>query len=108
MKVDDWGLLFEIFLAIPLFVVMLIVSVCGIVRTVRLRHTALVVLSAIAIVCGGGCVTLELTLRGGGGGSLGVVAGIAAGIFLAANVLIPAWWFISGRRDYKSEALAQQ
>jgi len=101
---DYWGLLFEIFLYFPLLVAMLIVSVCGIVQTVRLRHSALVVLSAIAITC----ATLMLTLPNGGGGSLGVVTGIAAGIFLAANVLIPAWWFIFGRQRYRGEAFLRE
>ncbi len=28
--------------------------------------------------------------------------GVAFGIFIAANLLIPAWWFIKDRRRYRA------
>ena len=105
---DNWGELFEITLAIPLFLAMVILSVYGIVRTVQIRHPGLVALSAISVVCGGGYMGFALTMLNGGSRVLEDVAAGAFVIYIAANVLIPGWWFLIGRRRYKSERQAQE
>jgi hypothetical protein len=85
-----WVELFEFTLAIPLFVAMLSASVYGVWRTVQFPHSGLVALSVISIVCGGGYLILLLTVSGGGRGAIGDVAEIVLGIYIAANVFIPA------------------
>jgi hypothetical protein len=40
----------------------------------------------------------------GGGPIVEYAIDIAFGIYIAANVLIPAWWFAMGRRRYRSKA----
>ncbi|HWY22788.1 MAG TPA: hypothetical protein VNX26_16290 [Candidatus Acidoferrum sp.] len=90
-----------IVLGVPIFVGILTASVWGIRETVRFRHPALVVLSTISIVCGYGSLAL-LTTRNGDRGHplLDSVTDIGVGIYIAVNILIPAWWFAMGRRRY--------
>jgi len=95
-----WVELFEFTLAIPLFVAMLVASAYGIRRAVQFGHTALVVLSVVSTVCGGGYIVVVLTDWHEGKGIVGVLTEIAFCIYLAANILIPAQWFIIGRRRY--------
>jgi hypothetical protein len=86
-------------------------SIFGIWQSVRFRHPALVVLSAISIACGGGLIVLLPNTPGWNGGpNLPIVdygMGIAFGIYIVGNILIPAWWFIRGRQRYRTKALAQ-
>jgi hypothetical protein len=106
-----WMLVGGMLLGPPLLVGMLVASVWGIVLTVKFwRHSALVVLSVVSIVCGGGLLTvmaIEWDVSPGSS-TLTPAMDIAGGVYIAANVLVPAWWFIKGRRRYRSEALAQE
>ncbi|SRR6266403_3850314 len=106
-----WTLVGGMLLGPPLLVGMLVASVWGIVLTVKFwRHSALVVLSVVSIVCGGGLLTviaIEWDVYPGSS-TLTPAMDIAGGLYIAANVFIPAWWFIKGRRRNRSEALAQE
>ena len=99
-------MLFGMGLATPLAMGMLCATIYGIQQTVRFRHPALVVLSAISIVCGGGLIVLLPNTPGWNGGPDSPVVdyglGLVFGIYIIANLLIPARWFISGRRHYRS------
>jgi hypothetical protein len=101
-------MLFGMALATPLAIGMVGASIFGIWQTVRFRHPALVVLSMVSVVCGGGLIALlPYTPGWNGGPGLPIVdygMGVAFGIYIAANLLIPAWWFINGRRRYRSKA----
>jgi hypothetical protein len=105
-------MLFGMVLAVPLSVGILGASIFGISQTMRFRHPALVVLSLISIACGGGMIVLlPHTPVWNGGPDFPIVdygMGIAFGIYIVGNVLIPAWWFIKGRRRYRTEAFAQE
>jgi hypothetical protein len=83
----------------PLFVGMIVASVYGIKRTVRFRHAALVVLSTISIVCGGGFLTVMANEWDvyPGGRTLTYAMDIVGGLYVSANILIPAWWFTTRR-----------
>ena len=106
-----WTLVGGMLLGPPLLVGMLVASVWGIVLTVKFwRYSALVVLSVVSIVCGGGLLTviaIEWDVYPGSS-TLTHAMDIAGGLYIAANVFIPAWWFIKGRRRNRSEALAQE
>jgi hypothetical protein len=95
-------------LAAPLSMGALGASTYRIWQTVRLRHPALVALSAVSVVCGGGLIFLMQYTPGWNGGTdspaLDYGMGIAFGLYITANLFIPAWWFIVGRRHYRSEA----
>lgn len=101
-------LLFGMALATPLAIGIFCASISGIWQTVRFRHPALIVLSTVSIVCGGGLIALLPYTPGWNGGPDSPIVdyGIAGafGIYIAANLLIPAWWVINGRRQYRSEA----
>jgi hypothetical protein len=105
-------LLFGMGLAPLLSIGMVGASIFGIWQTVRFRHPALVVLSMVSIVCGGGLIALlPYTPGWNGGPDLPIVdygMGVAFGIYIAANILIPAWRFVIGRRRYRSKALAHE
>ncbi len=105
-------MLFGMGLAVPLSLGMLGASIFGIAQTVRLRHPGLVVLSVISVVCGGGMIALlPKTPVWNGAPDLPIVdyaIGIAFGIYIAGNVLIPVWWFTLGRRPYRTRAWAQK
>jgi hypothetical protein len=93
VRLEGW----TIFLGIP---GMLCATIYGIRQTVRFRHPALVVLSVVSIIFWGGTMIYfryfdYLT---------GYVLGIAFGIYITANIFIPAWWFTMGRRRYRSKA----
>jgi hypothetical protein len=94
------AMLFGMGLAAPLFLGILGATILGISETVRLRHPALVVLSVISIACGGGMIALlPKTPVWNGAPDMPIVdyaIGIASGIYIAGNVLIPAWWFTLG------------
>jgi hypothetical protein len=104
-------MLFGMGLAAPLSVGILVASIFGISQTVRFRHPALVVLSVISIACGGGMIVLlpHTPVWNGGPDTpiVDYVLGIAFGIYIAGNVVIPTWWFAKGRRRYRTKALAQ-
>jgi hypothetical protein len=101
-------MLFGMALATPLAIGMVGASIFGIWQTVRFRHPALVVLSMVSIVCGVGLIVLLPHTQGWNGRPDSPVVdggmGVAFGIFIVANLLIPAWWFIKGRRHYRSKA----
>ena len=106
------SMLFGMALAVPLSIGMMFATVYGIQQTVRFRHRALVVLSIITVVCGGGLIALLPHMPGWNGGpDVPIVdygMGAAFGIYILGNISIPAWWFAKGKRLYKSKALAQK
>jgi hypothetical protein len=93
-----WAELFEYTLAIPLFVAMLTASVYGIRRTVQHPDPALVVLSGISIVCEGTFISLLFKEWNVGSNVVGDMLEIGYGIFIAANIILPARWLIVRRR----------
>jgi hypothetical protein len=101
-------MLFGMGLATPLAIGMVCASIFGFWQTVRFRHPALVALSMVSIVCGGGLIALLPYTPGWNGGPDSPIVdygmSVAFGIYIAANLLIPAWWFINGRRHYGSKA----
>ena len=99
-----WGLL----LGGPILIAMIIATTYGIVRTVQFRHPALQVLSANAIVCGGGTMLSIFASDQHLGPIFDYVTGIGFGTFITANLLIPAWWFATGRRRYRTNAFAEE
>lgn len=112
----DWGIWPEVFgvsVVGPLFVVggTVWALINGIGETVRFRHPALVVLSAILITFVAVLIVL-LPYASGWSDAPGLpivdhVLSVAFGIYIAANILIPAWWFTRGRRRYRAKSLAQ-
>ncbi len=102
--------LFGMLLPLALMLGMFAASVCGIVLTVKFRrHPALVVLSVVSIVCGGGgMIYISHSVLPDLPHYLEYAPTIGVAIYVAANVLIPAWWFAMGRRRYRSKALAQE
>jgi hypothetical protein len=110
-----WTLiLWTMVLCIPIFVGMLYATVYGIRQTVRFRHRPLVVLSLVSLICWGGTMIFiaysasEVTDHPILDRAISDVMGIGLGVYIAANVLIPTWWFSKGRRRYRSNALAQE
>ena len=89
-----------------------IALVFGIMQTVRFQHWPLIVLSLVAIICGGGLiVALPYTPGWNGGPDSPMVdygMGVTFGIFILVNILIPAWWFTKGKLRYRSQAFAQK
>jgi len=104
-----WAYVAGIFLGLPIIVGMLYATIFGIVQAVRFRHPPLIVLSAISIVCGGGLLIVIVNEWDiyNGGPILEYAMDIASGLYVGANVLIPAWWFTKGKRRY-SKSLAQE
>ncbi len=104
------ALLVGMLLGLPLGAGMLYATIYGIRQTVRFRHPPLVALSVISIVCGGGLLIVMANEWDvdHGGSALTCATDIAGGLYVGANVLIPAWWFIKGRRHYKSKAVPQE
>ncbi len=102
--------LFGMLLPLALMLGMFAASVCGIVLTVKFRrHPALVVLSVVSIVCvGGAMVYMSHSVIPELPHYLEYAPTIGVAIYVAANVLLPAWWFAMGRRRYRSNALAQE
>jgi len=101
------AMLFGIGLAPLLFLGITAASFYGIWQTLHFRHPALIVLSVVSIAGGGLIVLLLNTPAFNGGQNLPMVdygMGIAFGIYIAANILIPAWWFTKGRRRYRNGA----
>lgn len=92
----------------PILIGMLVASVYGIVRTLEFRHPALAVLSVNAIVCGGGTILLIFLSDSVNTPILDYVTGIGFGIYVAGNLLIPAWWFFKGRRQYRETTLQRE
>jgi hypothetical protein len=99
-----WGML----LGGPILIGMLVASAYGIGRTVQFRHLALVVLSVNAIVCGGGTILLIFASDTAPQPILDYLTGIGFGTYITANVLIPTWWFTTGRRRYRRNAVAHE
>ena len=93
VRLEGW----TIFLGIP---GMLCATIYGIRQTVRFRHPALVVLSVVSIIFWGGMMIYFRYFDY----VTGYVLGIAFGIYITANIFIPAWWFTMGRRRYRSKA----
>lgn len=108
---EFWIEIFGLTVALPLVLAMLAATIMGIWRTVELRHPALIVLSIVSIICGGGMIALvPYTPVWNGHPDVPVVdhtMAIAFGIYICANVLIPAWWFIVRRPRDKNSAVAQ-
>ncbi|MGO9374709.1 MAG: hypothetical protein ACLQBD_21780 [Syntrophobacteraceae bacterium] len=110
---SDWGILPELFgltLALPLLAGMVWARIYGIQQTVRFRHLPLVVLSVISIAFLGLMILLPTTPAWDADPVppiLGYEIGISLGIYIAGNILIPAWWFTRGRRHYRAKTLAR-
>lgn len=109
--VDQWGVLLELvamFLALPILGGMLYATIYGIRQTVRFRHRPLVILSAVSIICVGGLMLFIPYSDSPGHADVhpvtGYMMGLGFGIYIWSNILIPAWWFIKGRRQYRSAA----
>ncbi|HXL20886.1 MAG TPA: hypothetical protein VOA78_00345 [Candidatus Dormibacteraeota bacterium] len=102
---SGWAYYWGILLGGPILIGMLAASVYGIVRAVQFRHLALEALSVNAIVCGGGTMLLIFAADNAPQPFLDYVAGIGFGTYITANVLIPAWWFTTGRRHYRYNAV---
>ncbi len=96
VRLEGW----TIFLGIP---GMLCATIYGIRQTVRFRHPALVVLSVVSIIFWGGTMIYFRYFDY----VTGYVLGIAFGIYITANIFIPAWWFAVGRWRNKDERLLQ-
>jgi hypothetical protein len=92
--------LFGMLLPLALMLGMFAVSVCGIILTVKFRrHSALVLLSVVSIVCGGGGIFyISHSVLPDLPHDLEYAPTIGVAIYIAANVLIPTWWFAMGRR----------
>jgi len=93
VRLEGW----TIFLGIP---GMLCATIYGIRQTVGFRHPALVVLSVVSIIFWGGTMIYFRYFDY----VTGYVLGIAFGIYITANIFIPAWWFTMGRQRYRSKA----
>lgn len=109
------SMLFGMILAGPLALCILAATAYGLRQTVRLRHRALIVLSAITVVCGGGLIILLPYTPGWEGRpdspnipivDYSMITAFA--IFLVANISIPAWWFTKGRRLHRKSALGHE
>ena len=100
-RLSGYAYLLGMLLGGPVLIGMLVASVYGIVRTLQFRHTALAVLFVNTIVCGGGTILLIILPDRLDNPMLDYVTGIGFSIYVAANVLIPTWWFLKGRRDYR-------
>jgi hypothetical protein len=105
--VQQWGLLAELagmILALPILAGMLYATIYGIRQTARFRHRPLVFLSAVSII-GGGAFMLSIPYWDSPGDAVtNYLMSLGFGFYIAANILIPAWWFIKGRRHYRSKA----
>ena len=105
--VERWGVLAELvvmILALPIFAGMVYATIYGIRQAVRFRHRPLVFLSAASIICGGGFMLSIPYWDSPGHAVTGYLMSLGFGLYMGANILIPAWWFIKGRRHYRSEA----
>jgi hypothetical protein len=107
-----WAFVVAMFLGVPILVGMLTATVYGIRQTVRFRHRPLVILSAVSVVCWAGTMIfipfMDLPGHEVFYHVMDYVLAIALGVYTAANVLIPAWWFTKGRRAHRSELFAQE
>ena len=104
---ENWGLLVELtvmILALPVLAGMLYATTYGIRQTVRFRHRPLVFLSAVSIICGGGFLLSIPYWSSPNNAVTNYLVAFGFWFYAAANILIPAWWFIKGRRHYRSEA----
>jgi len=101
---SGWAYYWGILLGGPILLGMLAATAYGIVRTVQFRHLALEVLSVNAIVCGGGTMLLIFAADNASQPLLDYVIGIGFATYITANLLIPAWWFTTGRRRYRMKA----
>jgi hypothetical protein len=91
-------------LGFPIAAGMLTATVYGMTKTVQLRHWGLKVLSIVSIVCGGGLLLVLFNEwdEYPGWPFLRHLMDIAGGTYVAANTIIPGWWFTLGRRRYRS------
>lgn len=103
-RLSGLAYLVGILLGLPIFAGMVYATIYGIWQTVRFRHPGLVVLSTVSIVCGGGLMIYIPMADVPGPPYLEYLADSGGGIYVAANVLIPAWWFTMGRRHYRRTA----
>jgi len=104
--VESWGLLAELvgmLLAFPVLVGVLYATIYGIRQTVRFGHRPLVFLSAVSIICGGGFLLSIPYWDSPRNAVREYLMALGFGFYIAANILIPAWWFIKGRRQYRSK-----
>ena len=106
--VERWSGLAELvgmLLAFPALAGMLYATIYGIRQTVRFRQPPLVFLSAVSIICGGGFLLSIPYWDSPRNAVREYLMALGFGFYLGANILIPAWWFIKGRRRYKSKAV---
>jgi len=107
---EHWGVLAELavmVVALPVLSGMVYATYYGIRQKVRFRHRPLVFLSAVSIICGGG-IMLSIPYWDSSGHAGPHVTDylpfVGFELYIWANILIPAWWFIRGRRHYRSKA----
>lgn len=93
---------FTLIFGLPTFAAMIGATVYGIARAVQFRHPAMVILSVISMVCGGGVIALLTVLSDR---ESPYAFGAFGGVYIAGNVLIPAWWFAVGRRRFAQGGL---
>ena len=103
---ESWGELAELagmLLAFPILAGMLYSTIYGIRQTVRFRHRPLVFLSAVSIICVGVFLLSIPYWDSPGNVVTSYLMPLGFEFYLWANILIPAWWFIKGRRHYRSQ-----
>jgi len=103
---EGWGLIAELvgmLLAFPVLAGMLYATIYGIRQTVRFRHRTLVFLSGVSIFYGGGFLLSIPYWDSPRNAVREYLMALGFGFYLAANILIPAWWFVKGRRQYRSK-----
>lgn len=103
-----WALALGMLLGGPILAGMLYATVDGIRQTVRFRHRTLVVLSVVSVVCWVGTIIYISYSDLPGHPWIQSAWEIGGEVYVAANVLIPGWWFIKGRRRYRTVEFAQE
>ena len=103
-----WAFAVAMLLGIPILAGMLYATIYGIWQAARLRHQPLVVLSAVSIICWLGTLIYIPYSDVPGHPYLEYAWEIGGEIYVAANLVIPAWWFTKGRRRYRRNAVAHE
>jgi hypothetical protein len=103
-----WAFAVAMLLGVPILAGMLYATIYGIWQAVRLRHQPLVVLSAVSIICWLGTLIYIPHSDLPGHPYVEYAWEIGGEIYVAANLLIPAWWFTNGRRRYGSNSVGHE
>ena len=103
-----WAFAVAMLLGIPILAGMLYTTIYGIWQAMRLRQQPLLVLSAVSIICWLGTLIYIPYSDLPGHTYLEYAWEIGGEIYVAANLLIPAWWFTKGRWRYGSNSVGQE